>query len=160
MNINVINKGKHEIPGLLDCMVRIYKKNGIRGYFQGLSIFLVRDSFSYGLYFLLFETLRREGNKNYGLNSPIFVDFVCGGLAGALSWFSILPIDVLKSIAQSSDSKMIVSNEIKRIWCTQGIAGFYKGGQPVLLRAFTVNSVIFCVYSQVLEFLNKNLDSY
>lgn len=78
---NKNKKGQKELNGVWDCLSKIYEKNGMRGYFRGLSILLARDSVPFGFYFLLFEWMRREGKKNK-FESQIFVDLICGGLAG------------------------------------------------------------------------------
>lgn len=61
--------------------MNIYKTNGFQGYFRGLPVLILRDSIPFGFYFYLFEWMRREG-KRHRIDSPIFVDLVCGGLAG------------------------------------------------------------------------------
>jgi len=44
-------------------------------------VLLSRDTFSYGFYFTVFEYLRRKSLET-GHNSQIFIDLVCGGIAG------------------------------------------------------------------------------
>lgn len=103
----------------------------------------------------MFEYFRIKG-KHYGFTSPIFIDLVCGGLAGALSWLSIMPFDVVKSKLQADiDKNSNMKQIVVRIWQTEGILGFYRGCLPTIIRGFVVNAVIFCTYMQTLKFLKK-----
>ena len=94
------NKAHKELTGLWDCLGKIYQDSGFRGFFRGLSILLLRDSVPFGFYFLLFEWMRREG-KRKKFESQIFVDLVCGGLAGSITWLSVMPLDVIKTCVQA-----------------------------------------------------------
>lgn len=90
------------------------------------------------------------------MTSPIFIDLVCGGMAGALSWLSIMPFDVLKSKIQADiEKKLSMKQTFVRIWQTEGLGGFYRGSLPTFIRGFIVNAVIFCTYMQTLKFLEK-----
>jgi solute carrier family 25 carnitine/acylcarnitine transporter 20/29 len=73
--------GKKEIKGLGDCVGTIIKNHGYKGFFKGLGALVLRDSSSYGLYFVSFEYLRRALKSN-GMENKLLVDFICGGLAG------------------------------------------------------------------------------
>ncbi|CAF0766824.1 unnamed protein product [Brachionus calyciflorus] len=144
-----------EQSGVLDCLKQIYKKEGFRGYFKGCMALTLRDSFSYGNYFYMFEYFRRKG-KAYGFTSQIFVDLVCGGLAGALSWLSIMPFDVIKSKQQADlDKNATIRKLADKIWKTEGIKGFYRGSTATVIRGFIVNAVTLCTYIQTLKFLKN-----
>ena len=95
------SKDRHEIKGLNDCIKTIYNKYGYMGYFKGLRALVLRDASSYGLYFVSFEYMRRE-LKAKGVENNLIIDFICGGLAGTISWFSIMPLDVIKSRIQAN----------------------------------------------------------
>ena len=154
----------------------IIKNEGYRGFLKGINVSLLRDASSYGLYFLTFEYLRRKSKQN-GIESHMFVDLICGGTAGqnkkkfnfkkqlfkinklkgSLSWFIIMPLDVIKSRIQSShqkDLKMRV--EFSKVMLEYGWRGFYRGLSALLIRGFLVSSVTFCFYVQSLEILNNH----
>lgn len=136
-------------------MKQIYRREGGRGFFRGCFALTLRDSFSYGNYFFMFEYFRRKGKQN-GLTSAIFIDLICGGLAGALSWLSIMPFDVIKSKLQADiQNNSSIRRTAINIWQTEGLRGFYRGSFPTVIRGFIVNAVIFCTYMQTLKFLKK-----
>lgn len=87
----------------------------------------------------------------------MLVDFLAGGMAGTISWFSIMPLDVIKSRIQANRHEHIdLVNEFKSLTQNSGFKGHFKGLSPVLIRGFLVNAVTLCVYIQTLNFLNKN----
>ncbi len=87
----------------------------------------------------------------------LFIDFMAGGLAGLVSWFSIMPLDVIKSRIQANRHENInILMEFKSLSSEFGIRGHFKGLNTVLIRGFLVNALTFLFYIQTLNFLNKN----
>jgi hypothetical protein len=102
--------------------------------------------------------LRRRG-KSYGYENHLFVHLFCGGCAGALSWFTIMPLDVVKSKLQADidpkNNQPSVSQKLREVIAKDGVRGLYKGTSAVVIRGFIVNAVILSSYVQSLSFLNK-----
>ena len=122
----------------------------------------MRDAPSYGIYFLIFESFKQK-SQDLGLNNQIVVELIGGGLAGSISWFSIMPFDVVKSRMQSdiSGSKKGFTNIFKSLNSEYGFRGYFKGLSPVLIRGFLVNAITFSVHQRTLEFLNtRNTASF
>jgi hypothetical protein len=72
--------------------------------------------------------------------------FIAGGLAGLVAWALMLPVDKLKTMAQSGDGNL------RKVFLAAvdgyrktGIAWFYPGLFIVLLRAFAANAALFYV---------------
>lgn len=114
--------------GFLDVAQTVYKENGAKGFFKGLSANIARDVPFYFLFFTFYETYINfatnslpyyvhsakrclgYGNYNYvegpktqskrDLNPMHFI--FGGGLAGMFAWSLVFPIDVIKSRCQSS----------------------------------------------------------
>jgi len=146
---------KNEFKSVQDCVRKIIKTDGYLGFFKGVNTSLLRDSSSYGIYFLSFEYLRRMGRDNE-LDNQIFVDLVCGGCAGSLSWAMIMPLDVIKSrIQMKKKMNLSMADEMRLILKEHGIAGLYKGLTAVVIRGFLVSAVTFCCYARTLDYLNK-----
>ncbi|KAI9312570.1 mitochondrial carrier domain-containing protein [Dichotomocladium elegans] len=81
----------------------IFARNGLRGYYQGGWITMIRDAPSYGIYFWVYEGMKRllEIDQAQGASgSNVWKLLTAGGMAGAVSWGSIYPIDVVKSRLQ------------------------------------------------------------
>ena len=88
---------------------------------------------------------------------------VSGGCAGAISWAITMPIDVLKTTvqAQVGSSKESISSlqSAKLGYHREGVAFFYRGLKPTLVRAFVVNAGVFYGYKLATERL-KYFDKY
>lgn len=78
------------------------------GLYKGMCPLFMRDVPSWGVYFWSYELLKEKfafENQNRP-NSELLVSMVCGGIAGQLSWIVSYPFDIVKSVIQTSDTKM------------------------------------------------------
>lgn len=86
--------------GNFDCIRQIWLANGARGMMRGLSATIVRDTPSYGAYFVSYEILCRmlapEGTDPKELSGVRLM--LAGGLGGIAGWTSTYPIDVVKTV--------------------------------------------------------------
>ncbi|CDH49381.1 mitochondrial carrier protein [Lichtheimia corymbifera JMRC:FSU:9682] len=82
----------------------IFARSGLRGFYQGGWITVIRDAPSYGIYFWVYEGMKRilelDQSQNSSDSSNAWKLLVAGGMAGAVSWSSIYPLDVIKSRLQ------------------------------------------------------------
>jgi len=141
------------------CAKYIYRTQGLRAFFTGLHLHILRDAIGTALYFGSYEafhvalspTGRREG-------AGPMVHFLSGGLAGISSWLVIFPIDLVKSRIQ----KTVSINEdrsklpkilpvVRDVMRHGGPAAFYSGILPTLVRAFPAHSINFLIYEMALQ---------
>jgi solute carrier family 25 carnitine/acylcarnitine transporter 20/29 len=80
----------------------VFRRGGISGFYQGGWITLLRDSPSYGLYFVAYTQCKSFLNVESGDASGgnAWKLLLAGGIAGTISWASIYPLDVIKSRMQ------------------------------------------------------------
>ena len=91
---------KPEFSGVADAFSKVIKANGIRGAYQGFQATIIRNFWSGGTYFMVFDTLRinRAKVNNCTIKElPVLETFVCGGIAGVFYWGPYYPLDVIKS---------------------------------------------------------------
>ncbi|KAG1443875.1 hypothetical protein G6F56_010512 [Rhizopus delemar] len=152
--------------GSIQVAKEVYQMSGIKGFYQGGLITMIRDSPSYGIYFWVYEGLKQalEVNPN---DTEAWKLLLAGGMAGTVSWASIYPIDVVKSRlqmqlqGQDETKRLLAANQpytsirdcVVRSYRTEGMGVFFRGLWPTLLRAFPVNAVTFYVYELVLNML-------
>ncbi|KAI9491065.1 mitochondrial carrier domain-containing protein [Zychaea mexicana] len=74
-------------------------RDGLRGLYQGGWITIIRDAPSYGIYFWVYEGMKRLWETDAS-KSNAWQLLLAGGTAGVVSWSSIYPIDVVKSRLQ------------------------------------------------------------
>ncbi|RHZ38424.1 hypothetical protein DYB26_009152 [Aphanomyces astaci] len=152
--------GRRAFAGPMDCIRHITATHGARGMFQGLWPTILRDTFSYGVYFYVYEaTLRHLEARREALNatsqqaaSMLFA----GGCAGVVSWTIIYPLDVVKSVIQSqpSTSDLGLVRHAHTLYREHGWRVFTKGLGTTILRAFPVNAVTFYVYEETMTALS------
>lgn len=81
----------------------IYRTHGgIRGFYLGFKLHMVRDMMGTALYFGIYDTIRRIGDEleaekcTFGVPSPV-LSFSLGSASGMISWLVIYPVDLLKT---------------------------------------------------------------
>lgn len=137
----------------MQCLSYIYRFEGLRGVFKGVGITAIRDVPGFSSYFCSYEYLIRL-HKDPG----IFYTLMAGGLAGAISWVFVIPIDVAKSRIQADGmhgNKLMYNGMIdcfKKSYQQEGASFFTRGLSSTMLRAFPMNAVCFLVVSSILKF--------
>jgi solute carrier family 25 carnitine/acylcarnitine transporter 20/29 len=153
--------------GTLAVAAEVYRERGVRGYFRGFTHTLFREVPAGMVYFISYETLQTLARSTYAsrvVNVDDDVDgfssadsssaaltkaataITCGGLAGVITWLTILPFDVVKTLHQcahpGSGSPHDASPFIllRRVVAERGFGGLYRGAKPLLARAFPANA--------------------
>ncbi|KAI9251947.1 mitochondrial carrier domain-containing protein [Sporodiniella umbellata] len=150
--------------GPLDCIRQIYRSHGLAGIYKGQGITMLREFQGYGAYFLTYEWLVQRAMKEKGLEkrSELETWKVCayGAAAGYAMWFTIYPMDAIKSKLQtdgfSIESKKYSSTLdcARKTFASEGLAGFFKGIGPCLLRAAPVNAATFMGFEMAMRVLS------
>lgn len=157
------NNQATSLKGPIDVTKRIFRQEGLRGIFRGLTITVLRDAHSHGIYFWVYEYTKEElqpGCRKNGQESYQTM-LLAGGLAGALSWISCYPLDVVKTRlqAQSSETKSAKYRGIvdcfRQSVRKEGHSVLWRGVGTTVSRAFLVNGAIFTAYETALKFLCK-----
>ncbi len=145
---------KRLYQGPLDCIRKLIAHRGVaRGLYRGTSITLLREAQAYGVWFLTFEYLMQNDaarNRVRREQIPTWKVALYGGLAGEALWVASYPFDVVKSKMQSDGfgegmRYHSVRDCFAKTWRAEGLAGFWKGIGPTLLRAMPVSAGTFAV---------------
>lgn len=155
--------------GPMDCIRHLIRTEGVRGLGRGLSGTLTRETFGNSVFFVMYETLRRQlpgrpvpqqggqhqppGLKAILSNSAGAI--ACGGLAGMAMWAAVLPVDVAKSrlqVAQPGTAYDVsLLRNMQKLYLERGLRGLYVGLSLVQARAFPANAAQWLVYEWVLR---------
>jgi len=157
---------KAPYSSVVDCVRATLRESGARGPFQGLGVTLVRNTPANAVYLGSFEVIKNKLTQHYGLKSPadLPAPAVVGaaGVGGLLYWLAIFPVDVVKSAIQS-DSIVMSERRYKSplqavggLWREGGVARFYRGFTPCLLRAVPANGVMLLTVDRVTAMLNRS----
>ncbi|XP_066550302.1 mitochondrial basic amino acids transporter isoform X2 [Amia ocellicauda] len=142
----------------LDCLVRIYNKEGLRGINRGMLTTFVRETPAFGFYFLTYDCLTRylgcEPEDPYMIPKLLFA----GGMSGIASWLSTYPADVIKSRLQADGVGGVnqysgILDCVRQSWKKEGWRVFTRGLTSTLLRAFPVNAATFATVTLFLIYM-------
>lgn len=148
--------------GPVDALQKIYAQHGLRGIFKGQAVTMVREFQGYGAYFAAYEYLvqramRIENKERSELSTVKVVAY--GACAGYAMWTTVYPIDVIKSKLQTDGFTSSTRQYSSAIDCArqtlakEGVAGFFKGFAPCILRAAPANAVTFLGFEMAMRLL-------
>lgn len=140
------------------CFRQILRVEGTRGCFRGLTCTILRDAPSSGVYFVVYEGIRRQllvdptthSNRCWKISArELAVLMFAGGMAGSVSWLSTYPADVLKTRIQASDGTPLSTLACLRSTLAGDGGGWrllWRGVGAAVIPAFPTNAFFFVVY--------------
>ncbi|KAI7908097.1 mitochondrial carrier domain-containing protein [Cokeromyces recurvatus] len=150
--------------GPFDCIRKIYQSYGISGIYKGQVITMAREFQGYGAYFLAYEYLVQRAMKENNLKKrselPTWKVCAFGAAAGYAMWFTIYPMDAIKSKIQTDGFDTHTRQYSSTLDCArktfakEGVPGFFRGIGPCLLRAAPVNAVTFMGFEMAMRVLS------
>eukprot|EP00892_Ulva_mutabilis_P005179 jgi/Ulvmu1/3032/UM015_0072.1 len=162
--------------GMADAAGGIMRQRGVRGLFSGMGITLAEIIPYAGIQFGAYDALKRASDstlKEHGYAermtpaTSFATEFVVGFIAGLVSKTATHPLDVVKKRFQVAGLQRSLSYGarvrpetttalracVHHIWRTEGLAGFFKGLSPSLLKAAPYSAVTFATYEFFLGIL-------
>ncbi|KAI9361245.1 mitochondrial carrier domain-containing protein, partial [Zopfochytrium polystomum] len=147
--------------GPIDCCRKIFRAEGLRGFYRGFHATLWRETPSYGAYFASYEVLSHMmTSKDQRLDVPSPGLLMAGGIAGVIAWLSTYPLDVVKTRLQSGELLSDVSGKRQgliscfRTICRQeGVKTLFSGLGATAIRAFPTNAATFYTVTYVKQLL-------
>ena len=149
---------------------QIYQTEGLRGFYRGLVPALFGVSHG-ALHFMAYERLkvfrsqggfsvspnkRPSGAQARDLSNLDF--FAISSLAKIFAGCTTYPYQVIRSRLQTYEAQVLyrgTADAIAQIWAREGLAGFYKGLGPNLLRVLPSTWVTFLVYENTRAILPR-----
>jgi len=140
----------------------VWREAGIRGCYQGMFATFLRTTPGTAAYFGVYEAVKlaqlHPGQRKSDLGPAQLL--LAGGCGGMGFWLSSFPMDSVKSAMQADAVKR--SERLYHSWmdCARkmyregGIARFYRGLTPCLIRSFPANAACFYAYEQSLKLLD------
>lgn len=146
--------------GMMDALKRIYKTEGLKGYYKGLTpgIFGVSHG---AVQFMAYEEMKNRYNLYHG--TPITkklgtVEYLCfAAISKFIAAGSTYPYQVVRARLQNQHYSYKNSWDcITQTWHYEGWRGFYKGLGTNLLRVTPATMITFLTYENVSHYLLKN----
>ncbi|CAH1417509.1 unnamed protein product [Lactuca virosa] len=127
--------------GPLNCVIQTVKTEGVSGLFRGGVTTLMREAIGNAVFFR--------------------IGIISGGLSGIAFWSAVLPLDVAKTIIQTTPDKNLTKNPLvllKSIYRRSGVRGCYTGLGPTVSRAFPANAAAIVTFEAASKLLGITRD--
>ncbi|WIA17660.1 hypothetical protein OEZ85_014463 [Tetradesmus obliquus] len=153
--------------GITDAFVRIGRAEGLAGYYKGFGPSLVLQTAHGAIQFAAYEELKhlaaRSGSGSGGgperqLSSAEVSAY--GAASKFLAAVSTYPTQVIRSrLQQRAEGRALVYTSswqaVALTWQREGLAGFYKGLAPSLMRVMPQSAITLTVYEGLVRLLDE-----
>lgn len=147
--------------GMLDCLSKIWKHEGIPGLYKGFVPGLFGVSHG-ALQFMAYEELKKGYSRYFGtpINKKLGTfEYLCmASLSKIFAVVTTYPYQVVRSRLQNHHTIGMYKGSmdiLQRIWRFEGARGFYKGLVPNILRVTPACAITFLVYENVIHVLMR-----
>ncbi|KAJ7158853.1 mitochondrial tricarboxylate transporter [Mycena filopes] len=150
--------------GLLHGTASIVRQEGIRGIYRGLFPVMMRQGANSAVRFTTYSTLKQfvQGAARPGQTLPSTITFGIGAIAGLVTVYTTMPLDVIKTRMQSLEARAQYRNSFHcayRIFTEEGLLRFWTGTTPRLTRLVLSGGIVFTVYENIIKLLGAKEDT-
>ncbi|XP_025974051.1 solute carrier family 25 member 48 isoform X3 [Dromaius novaehollandiae] len=146
--------------GPIHCFRTVLQKEGIAGIYRGAGAMLLRDVPGYCLYFIPYAFFCGWITPDGCISPNPSSVWLAGGVAGAISWGTATPMDVVKSRLQADG---VYVNKYKGIldcilqsYQSEGLKVFFRGITLNAVRGFPTSSAMFLGYELSLKAMKRD----
>jgi solute carrier family 25 (mitochondrial 2-oxodicarboxylate transporter), member 21 len=152
----------HKYNGMVDCVQKIVRQEGILTLYQGLESTLWRHILWNAGYFGCIFQVRALLPKATDKKGQILNDIAAGSIGGTVGTILNTPMDVVKSRIQNTTK--IAGQVPKYNWAwpslglvmkEEGFSALYKGFLPKVLRLGPGGGILLVVFTGVMDFFRK-----
>ncbi|KAF7974420.1 hypothetical protein HWV62_12284 [Athelia sp. TMB] len=142
--------------GLIHGTAAIVRAEGLRGIYRGLFPVMMRQGANSAVRFTTYSTLKQfvQGTARPGQTLPATITFGIGAVAGLVTVYTTMPLDVIKTRMQSLEARTQYRNSFHcgyRILTEEGILRFWAGTTPRLARLVISGGLVFTVYENIIR---------
>ncbi|KAI8885061.1 mitochondrial carrier [Backusella circina FSU 941] len=150
--------------GLVHGTKTIIAEEGIGGIYRGLGPVMARQGANSAVRFTCYSYFKTALQSWRGKGDeplPSAHTFAAGAMAGIVTVYTTMPLDVVKTRMQSLEARELYKNSIDclvKVVKQNGIFSLWKGTTPRLARLIFSGGIVFTVYEKVyqgLELLRK-----
>ncbi|KAJ3507623.1 hypothetical protein NLJ89_g6198 [Agrocybe chaxingu] len=163
---HLIDDAKRPNPqyrGLIHGTASIVRQEGISGIYRGLFPVMMRQGANSAVRFTTYATLKQfvQGTMRPGQSLPTAVTFGIGGIAGLVTVYTTMPLDVIKTRMQSLEARSQYRNSfhcVYRIFTEEGVLRFWTGTTPRLARLVMSGGIVFTIYEAMIKAIGARED--
>ncbi|TFK95181.1 mitochondrial tricarboxylate transporter [Pterulicium gracile] len=144
--------------GLIHGTSSIVKAEGIRGVYRGLFPVMMRQGANSAVRFTTYSTLKNFVQSTSitrpGQALPTPITFGIGAIAGLVTVYTTMPLDVVKTRMQSLSARSQYRNLFHcayRIFSEEGVLRFWGGTTPRLVRLMLSGGIVFTTYEAIVR---------
>ncbi|KAL4401654.1 mitochondrial citrate transmembrane transport protein [Malassezia pachydermatis] len=146
--------------GLIPGSMAIIRDEGLTGIYRGLVPVMLRQGANSSVRFGTYSTLRNfvQGSSRPGQPLPSGITFGIGAVAGIVTVYATMPLDVVKTRMQTLEARTQYKNTLDcmvKILRHEGILAFWRGATPRLARLMLSGGIVFTVYEKCMDALNS-----
>jgi len=156
--IDDANRPKPQYRGLIHGTVSIVRQDGIFGVYRGLFPVMMRQGANSAVRFTTYTTLKQlvQGSTRPGQSLPSGITFGIGAIAGLVTVYTTMPLDVIKTRMQTLEARQQYKNSFHcayRIFTEEGILRFWTGTTPRLARLVLSGGLVFTIYENIIKMI-------
>lgn len=149
--------------GLIHGTSQIIKTEGLSGIYRGLFPVMMRQGANSAVRFTTYTTLRQYVATRMppGQSVPSSFTFGIGAVAGLVTVYTTMPLDVIKTRMQSLTARQHYRNSFHcayRIFTEEGVLRFWTGTTPRLVRLMLSGGIVFTVYENIIRLIGGRED--
>jgi hypothetical protein len=147
-------QGSDRVRGIRDACVGTWRKEGVRGFYQGLGIVLLGTVPGTAMYLCAYEVVKNQLLQQRGWDNRFLV-YLVSGLSAEIACCGIfLPVDVIKERLQVQNLRNDYSyrgsfDAFKTIIREEGFLGLYKGYAATIYSFGPFSAIYFALYENV-----------
>jgi hypothetical protein len=159
-------EGFEHYRGITDCFVKIYRAEGLRGFYAGIWPTLLVAIPNFGVSYTVYGTLKehlldddlfynlRKIDADSGENQlGMVLTLACGASSGILATLITFPMDTIRRRMQVqnlhvTDPKLRLTSrqQFSKLFFDEGLTALYRGLTPELLKVVPMVGTMFVVY--------------
>jgi len=158
MQISGVNGARnYKALGVLGTVKTIAKEEGVAAFWKGIPAAWLRESSYTSLRLGLYQPCKVLLGAD-AKDAPFIKKFAAGGIAGGIGSIAGNPFDVLKTKMMAAEGKQVLSfaDNVRSIFHSQGIRGFYQGIDANIARAMVNNGTKMACYDTTKQLLKAS----
>ncbi|XP_072256829.1 solute carrier family 25 member 48 isoform X1 [Pyxicephalus adspersus] len=149
--------------GPIHCVYCILRQEGFTGMYRGAGAMILRDVPGYCIYFIPYTYICEWLTLDHHNTPSAFSVWLAGGIAGAISWGTATPMDVVKTRLQADglykQKYKGVKDCISQSYQNEGLQVFFRGFTVNAIRGFPMSAAMFLTYELSLKALKTKKES-
>lgn len=154
------NPENREFKGIIDCFQKVYRLEGFKGIYRGVTVSAIMYFFYRAMYFGGYETIKKVFLAKNEARNTLLWKTASALLVTNIAGFLVFPMDTVRRrlMMQSGRKELLYRGTwdcVEKIYVKEGWKAFYKGGLSNVMRG-SGSAFILVIYDQFQKIWRKN----